>query len=135
MNNNIGPHDLETARYIVAPNGDGIVKAVTDMFYPELDSDFDGFKGHNLVQKHCFTEAWPGWEMHPHGDEMVLLLSGDIDFVLWQQDQETVVRISEPGNYLVVPRGTWHTARPHAPTELLFVTPGEGTRNAASPTA
>jgi hypothetical protein len=46
---------------------------------------------------------------------------------------ERVVRVSEPGSYVVVPKGAWHTARPHAPTTLLFVTPGEGTLNAEQP--
>ena len=43
------------------------------------------------------------------------------------------VRVSEPGTYVVVPKGAWHTARPHAATTMLFVTPGEGTLNAESP--
>jgi hypothetical protein len=28
-----------------------------------------------------------------------------------------------------VPRGTWHTTKVHAPSSMLFITPGEGTQN------
>ena len=87
-----------------------------------------------LISQHAFDEAWPTWEIHPKGDELVLLLSGDTDLVLSNPDgSETVIRVSGQGDYVVVPKGTWHTARPHAPTSLLFMTPGEGTLNALTP--
>lgn len=35
--------------------------------------------------------------------------------------------------FVVVPRGTWHTAKVHAATTMLFITPGEGTENRESP--
>ena len=54
-------------------------------------------------------------------------------FVLWVDSEEKVVSINEPGSYVIVPRGTWHTARPHEPTDMLFFTPGEGTLNAEQP--
>ena len=128
-----GPHDIETWRVILSPSGDATPKAVTPAFYEELDREFDGFAGHALVSKHAFAEAWPGWEMHPKGDEIVYLLSGDADFVLWQESRERVVRVERPGSYIVVPKGTWHTARPRKPTVMLFFTPGEGTQHAESP--
>jgi hypothetical protein len=39
------------------------------------------------------------------------------------------VNLSRPDEYLLVPKGTWHTARTAVPTNMLFVTPGEGTEN------
>ena len=32
-----------------------------------------------------------------------------------------------PGDYVIVPRGTRHTARIRKPARMLFITPGEGT--------
>ena len=128
-----GPHDLETRRVILSPSGEATPKAVTPAFYEELDREFEGFAGHVLVSQHAFAEAWPSWEMHPKGDEMVYLLSGDIDFVLWQEGRERIVRVERPGSYILVPKGTWHTARPRRPTVMLFMTPGEGTRHAEAP--
>ncbi len=130
-----GPHDLNAVRYILGPDGNGTTKAASPGFYEELDSEFNGFKGHTLVQRFAFAEAWRTWEVHPEGDEMVYLLDGDTDFVLWIDEAEQVVRVNEPGSYVVVPRNTWHTARPHRPAELLFFTPGEGTLNTEHPTS
>lgn len=77
-----------------------------------------------------FTEDWPTWEIHPAGDELVVLLAGKVDMVLRLADGDRVVPLEHRGA-VVVPRGTWHTARVHAPSEMLFVTPGEGTENCA----
>ena len=128
-----GPHDLDTVRFILGPDGNGTNKVVNDNFYEELDEDFADFHGHVLIQKFSFAEPWPTWEVHPEGDEFVYLLEGDTDFLLRIGGEDRVVRVSKPGSYVVVPRGTWHTARPHAPTTMLFVTPGEGTLNAVQP--
>ena len=128
-----GPHDLDRTRVILAPSGDATLKDDSPTFYEELDREFDDFAGHLLFSRFSFDEPWPTWEIHPHGDEFVYLLAGDTDFVLHTDAGEQVVRISEPGSYVMVPRNTWHTARPHAPTSMLFVTPGEGTLNSEMP--
>lgn len=133
MTNAAGPHTLSTTPLIMTPGGDGVVKPFTPSFFEELDRDFSGFKGHTLVMTSAFDEPWPTWEIHPHGDEFVYLLEGDTDFILHTTDGDITVRVSEPGSYVLVPKNTWHTARPHAPTRLLFVTPGEGTLNQAEP--
>lgn len=130
---NPGPHHIDQARFVLAPDGIGTVKAVSDNFYQDLEEEFDGFAGHVLIQRFSFDSPWPTWEVHPEGDEFVYLLEGDTDFILSEEGVQRTVRISEPGSYVVVPQGAWHTARPHAPTTLLFVTPGEGTLNAEQP--
>jgi hypothetical protein len=56
--------------------------------------------------------------MHPAGDENVYLLSGDVDVVLWTKGGEPTVRVSERGAFAVASRSTWHTALPHAPTQV-----------------
>ena len=103
-------------------------------FYQELAGEFEPFAGHLLVAQHQFDQAWPTWEIHPPGAELVYLLSGDVDVVLWTEDGEQTVRVNQPGSYIVVPKNTWHTARPRQPSSMLFVTPGEGTQNAETPT-
>ena len=129
----VGPHALSGEFAIFAPGGALTTKTVSPTFFQELDSEFAGFADHLLVSRFAFEEAWPTWEMHPKGDELVFLLEGDTDFVLRTQQGETTVRVSEPGQYIIVPKGAWHTARPHAPTAMLFLTPGEGTENLESP--
>ena len=128
-----GPFDLQSTPLVLGPQGKATPKEMTPGFYAELDREFDGFAGHVLVSQHEFEEAWPTWERHPKGDEMVCLLSGDVDFVLRGDDGEQVVRVDRPGAYVIVPRGVWHTVRPRTRSSMLFVTPGEGTENADSP--
>lgn len=104
---------------------------VSPTLYPDLDSNYDGFKGHVLIAEHRFTEAWPTWEMHPAGDEVVVLMSGRVEMVLRRDGADESVWLTQPGAFVVVPRGTWHTARPSEETRMLFITPGEGTENRA----
>lgn len=106
---------------------------VSDSIYAELDQKYDGFAGHLLIACHHFTEDWPSWEVHPNGDEIVCLLSGDAEMLLHTRGGDVTKRMSTAGDFLVVPKGTWHTARVHAPTSMLFVTPGEGTENRETP--
>ena len=128
-----GPHPLNAVPFILAPSGVGTPKPMSPTFFSDLDEDFGDFAGHVLVMRYSFSEPWPTWEVHPNGDEFVYLLEGDTDFVLWENGQERIVRVDQPGSYVVVPQGAWHTARPHAPTTMLFVTPGQGTLNAERP--
>ena len=126
--------NIESVRAIFNPDNRLVLKPVTDDFFQTLDRDFPDFHDHLLVSTFSFDETWPTWEIHPEGDELVLLLAGDTDLVLAGEDgSETIVRASTPGDYVVVPKATWHQARPHAPTTMLFLTPGEGTINALTP--
>lgn len=127
------PHNIEKTRAIFRPDLLVTLKEVSDTFFPELDEEFPDFHNHMLVSQFSFGENWPTWEIHPKGDELVLLLSGDTDLVLSTDVGEQVTRVNVPGEYVIVPKGTWHTARPHAPTSMLFLTPGEGTLNALEP--
>ena len=128
-----GPHHLDALRAIFKPSGDAQLKEVTPTFYEEL-GEFGDFLGHILVQRFAFSEPWPTWEMHPEGDEFVYLLEGDTEFLVkFPGEEAKTVRVNQPGSYVMVPKGAWHTARPKAPTTMLFVTPGAGTLNQEEP--
>lgn len=103
--------------------------------YAELDARFDNFKGHVLVAAHAFGNDWPTWEVHPNGDEIVVLLDGTVTLVMRKSDGDETVTLTEPGSYVVIPKNTWHTARVGAPSRMLFITPGEGTDNRETPAA
>ena len=125
---------IDQVRAIFTPDNLLATKPISENFYAELDDDFGDFSGHILVSQHAFSEPWPTWEIHPEGDELVMLIAGDTDMVLAHEDgAETVMRVSEPGEYVIIPKASWHTARPHAPTTMLFLTPGQGTINALKP--
>ena len=101
--------------------------------YQKLDENYDQFRSHTLIAAHQFTEDWSTWEMHPHGDELVVLLSGQAVLLLRQEAGDEPVVLNKPGAFAIVPKGTWHTARISEATSMLFVTPGEGTENETSP--
>ncbi|MCY1071514.1 hypothetical protein OV090_42620 [Nannocystis sp. RBIL2] len=65
-------------------------------------------------------------EMHPAGDEILILLSGAIDVVFHEADGD---RVSQLRGFqtCIVPQGVWHRVRVQAPSELIFITPGKGT--------
>lgn len=62
-------------------------------------------------------------EMHPDGDEILLMISGRIDVHLELDDGTKTVRVG-PGEALVVPRGIWHLIDSIEPGQLVNITPG-----------
>jgi mannose-6-phosphate isomerase-like protein (cupin superfamily) len=67
-------------------------------------------------------------EVHPDGDELLYLVSGEIEVVLDDGDEETVgdetTVVLRSGDALVVPRGVWHQIRVVEPAYFVHVTPG-----------
>jgi quercetin dioxygenase-like cupin family protein len=84
-----------------------------------------------LVTSHAFDTDWSMWEMHPKGDEIVCLLSGSVTFILEREGGHQAIDLDESGAYVIVPKGTWHTARARAASRMLFITAGEGTQHRA----
>jgi mannose-6-phosphate isomerase-like protein (cupin superfamily) len=107
--------------------------AVTDDLYKRLDEEYKEFAGHLLISSYAFDADWPTWEVHPAGDEFVILVSGDVDLVLAKEGGDETVRLSEPGTFAIIPRNTWHTARVRSHSVMMFITPGEGTINSEEP--
>ena len=109
------------------------VVELTPDLYTRIDEEFSDFKGHLLISSYAFDEDWPTWEVHPAGDEFVILVSGDADLVLARDGGDETIRMTEPGTFVIVPHNTWHTARIRKTSIMMFVTPGEGTVNAERP--
>ena len=122
-------NELSADFVVLDPEQRAIPVARTDTLYEELDRRFNAFRGHWLMAVHDFDEDWPSWEVHPAGDEVVALLSGAATLVLDTDDGDQSVMLTQPGSYVMVPRAVWHTARIADNARMLFVTPGEGTRN------
>jgi len=114
---------------VMAPDLSATGVEVTATIWEELGRRFDHFKGHLLVARFDFEADWTSWEMHPAGDEVVVLLSGRVDMVLDRGGEHEISSLARPGSFVIVPKGVWHTARTSTPTTMLFVTPGEGTAN------
>ncbi len=82
-----------------------------------------------LVSGYRFDRDWSSWEMHPHGEEFVCLLSGAVDVLLEHSTSIEAVELRAPGSFVMVPVGVWHTAKVHAPSHMLFITPGRDTQH------
>ena len=69
-------------------------------------------------------------EFHPDGDELLYVISGRIDVVLDDGDQETVgterIEPVQAGEAFIVPKGVWHRVDVLEPTHLVHITPGPG---------
>ena len=131
-----GPFNLATTYLRLRPDTSIETLPVNDEFWPRLMSGALGTFHHEyLVTMHGFTADWPNWEQHPNGDEIVCLLEGRVTMVLEQDGRERLVELSETGGYVLVSRGTWHTARTRTPCRMLFITAGEGTKHRPAGTA
>lgn len=91
----------------------------------------DGVEG-RLVSMYSFSESWDVWEMHPHGSELVLCVSGQA--MLTQQAPDgTITEVTIAAGQAVVNQpGVWHTADvvdPADPPTVVFITAGLGTEH------
>jgi mannose-6-phosphate isomerase-like protein (cupin superfamily) len=81
-----------------------------------------------LLCELSMSADWNNWEMHPAGDEILVMLEGKATFVLELSDGVKEIALSA-GRLLVIPKGVWHTAKVSAPARLLAITAGQGTRH------
>ena len=94
---------------------------------PPTSSRHDGFTlGFHRIEGPDDVH-YPHWEMHPAGDELLVLLSGALAVelaggALWPL---------RPGTAFVVAAGTWHRLVVRARAELIAITPRRGTRHDA----
>jgi oxalate decarboxylase/phosphoglucose isomerase-like protein (cupin superfamily) len=120
-----------TADYLrLKPDASVEPLALGDHFWPQLMSGKLGdFHHEYLVTMGSHERDWTSWECHPGGDEIVLLLTGRAVMVLETAQGEERVELAAPGDYVRIPRDTWHTAKMAEPTSMLFITAGEGTKH------
>ena len=81
-----------------------------------------------LLSMMPMNATWTNWEMHPAGDEILFLVSGELVLVLEEDGEERSVEL-KAGKLAIVPRGVWHTARIGTPCVLLALTDGLGTQH------
>jgi mannose-6-phosphate isomerase-like protein (cupin superfamily) len=68
------------------------------------------------------------WEMHPNGDEALVLLEGEAR-VVFERSAGDEVHDMAPGATLIVPQGTWHRAETRRGYRMLYMTFGSGTQH------
>jgi mannose-6-phosphate isomerase-like protein (cupin superfamily) len=82
-----------------------------------------------LVTAYDMTEDMPSAEMHPEGDELHYLVSGNLDLVLEHDVGDNEVIALAPGVSAVVPRHVWHRFVVREPGHGIAITFGRGTRH------
>jgi mannose-6-phosphate isomerase-like protein (cupin superfamily) len=129
-----GRSKLSTARRIldtclhVQDGGTTVPMPVSGSFWRELATGgYPQLEQGRLMTAFAFSEPWSSWERHPAGEELVLLVSGAATIVLDEEGGRREVSLNEPGEFVLVPKNVWHTARTTVPTMMLFLTPGAGT--------
>ena len=95
-------------------------------FWERIGDRTELHEGRLLLVSHQSGE-WTHWEMHPAGDEILYLLSGKIDLILENNNEQEIVSLSA-GKAVIVPARTWHTAKVLESGDLLSITRGAGTQ-------
>lgn len=103
---------------------------VDDSFWPDVMAGKRAdIEPGRMVSKFEFSENWRSWERHPAGDELVILVSGKVEMLLEQADGIRRTQLEKSGDYVLIPKNTWHTAHTSMGCSMLFVTPGAGTEH------
>ncbi|NNG05031.1 MAG: cupin domain-containing protein [Inquilinus sp.] len=123
---NATPKTLDpTATYVHLPDGGAALPVpVTETFWSELASGARDYPG-RLMTAYDVAADMAHWEVHPDGDEVLVLLSGAVDLVFDGADAVAL----EAGSVCVVPAGMWHRFLVRQPGRMVAVTAGEGTRH------
>jgi mannose-6-phosphate isomerase-like protein (cupin superfamily) len=115
--------DLEST--YLSLDGQGRVRThPIEGFWETIDSNAEVLG--TLVTAFLSTEDWSNWEMHPGGDEVIVLLDGRMTMVLDEPGGERRVEMAA-GATCIVPKGVWHTAKVAEPSRFMAVTYGAGT--------
>jgi mannose-6-phosphate isomerase-like protein (cupin superfamily) len=122
------PIDPSQTYVLLSADGSAVQLPGGEAFWSRPESELDRFGQGWLVSEFECSTDWPNWEMHPHADEFVYLLSGEAIFQLQVGDGTTSIALKGRGA-VVVPKGVWHTAKVSLPTRMLFMTRGSGTQH------
>lgn len=118
-------HDPASTYLHLGEGPDIAVIPVTPDFWATIDQRTDLHTG-RLITGFSMSDDWDVWEMHPAGDEVIVVTEGEVRFHLDDGESTDPITVGAP-NYIVVPTGTWHTADALGTAHLLIVTWGEGT--------
>lgn len=120
--------DLRKTYVDLNANGAAEQLVVTDTFWTELSEGARRLDGY-LITVSDIRNDIPHWEMHPNGDEVLYLMSGKLDVLIEQAEQQQRVPLRADGPGVIIPAGAWHRTVVIEPGRLMFITWGEGTEH------
>lgn len=108
----INVYDFESNFVRLTKNSLAEPLQVNKDFYKNLQSgNLGDFSEERLVSFYTFKNDWETWEIHPNGEEMVILLSGEVEFILKLEENNKIVHLNKPNTFLIVPKGIWHSIK------------------------
>jgi mannose-6-phosphate isomerase-like protein (cupin superfamily) len=119
--------DPSSTYLCLSPSGAVTTIEVTPDFWPSVGQRQELIEG-RLVAAFVCKADWRHWEMHPHGEEVLVLLEGKLTMVFEEGGAERKVELDQ-GRACVVPRGVWHRVIVQEPGKLLGLTYGRGTEH------
>jgi mannose-6-phosphate isomerase-like protein (cupin superfamily) len=119
-----GALDLETTYLSLDGKGAVARHTVTAAFWDTIEQNADLLA--TMVALFRSDADWGHWEMHPHGDEIVVLIDGEATMIIQEGDGERRVALT-PGRAVVIPAGARHRALVPRPSRMLAITYGAGT--------
>jgi len=118
---------LELERTYLSLDGQGQVRThPVEGFWESIDSN-TSILG-TLVTAHQSPGDWPHWEMHPAGEEVLVLIDGAMTLILDEPAGQRRVEMT-PGSTCIVPRGVRHRALVPRPSRFMGITYGAGTQH------
>lgn len=116
-------YDLEDT-YLTLDGQGGLARHAVEGFWEGIEKD-DSQLG-TLVAAFVSTEDWPHWEMHPAGEEVLVLVEGRMIMIFDEPKGERRVEMT-PGATCIVPKGVWHRALVPKTSKFIGITYGAGT--------
>jgi mannose-6-phosphate isomerase-like protein (cupin superfamily) len=102
---------------------------MTPTFWQEL---FSGQRAESqngwLMSAFMMEKDLPMWELHHNGEEVLVMMSGNIDVIFEIEGQPRTLTLGA-GQACVVPRKTWHTIKVKEPGQLLALSFVHGTEH------
>jgi mannose-6-phosphate isomerase-like protein (cupin superfamily) len=118
--------DLETTFLGMDGAGKVAMLPVGPDFWETIDENPE--VGSTMVSMSVGQGDWAHWEIHPKGDEVLVLIGGSLR-VIFDRDGREEAHDMTPGATLIVPAGVWHRAVNQRDARMLFMTYGEGTQH------
>lgn len=115
--------DLETTYVSLDGKGD-LNQHPAEGFWQTVGSNPDVLG--TLVTGYVSATSWRSWEMHPAGDEVMVLVDGSMAVILDEPGGERRVEMA-PGATLIVPKGIWHRVEVSEPSRFISITYFVGT--------
>lgn len=119
--------DLKSTYVHLADGPAAVAIPVGPDFWQRIGEREDLQRG-RLVTRFQQSRDWDHWEMHPAGEEVLILLSGALDLILDEEGAHRTVSMRASDTF-IVPRGTWHRGIVLGAGELMGITYGEGTQH------